>query len=87
MWYAHAGSTINLHASVTSWSAGNPNATGTVSFSDGATSLAAVPVDVSGQASFATSGLSVGTHTLTAAYANGTNYSTGSQSVTITIAP
>ncbi|MGA9672939.1 MAG: VWA-like domain-containing protein [Terracidiphilus sp.] len=43
--------------------------------------------DGGGQAGFATAGLSVGAHSVTVAYANGTNYSTASQSVTITIAP
>jgi hypothetical protein len=86
-WYTHTGTSISFLASVASWSAGSPKATGAVSFSDGTTPLATVPVDGSGSASFATAGLSVGTHTVTAVYANGANYAAGSQSVNITIAP
>jgi hypothetical protein len=43
--------------------------TGSVVFSDGATQLASVPLDATGHATFTTSTLALGTHTLTAAYA------------------
>jgi hypothetical protein len=42
--------------------------TGTVTFADGATILATVPLDPSGQASFTTSSLSLGTHTIRTKY-------------------
>jgi len=66
--------------------AGAPKSIGSVSFRDGSTVLATVPVDANGRASFSTSSLSVGIHTITATYSNGTNFSTGSGTATITIA-
>ncbi|MGI4831185.1 MAG: beta strand repeat-containing protein, partial [Janthinobacterium lividum] len=55
-------------------------ATGTVSFRDNGTLLAAVPLNGSGAASFATDALTVGTHTITVTYAGDTNYAaTGAQ--------
>lgn len=85
-WYASAGSTISFRSAVSSWSAGAPKATGSVTFSDGATVLGTVPVDASGVASFAVSTLAAGSHTITATYANGSNYASGSSSVSITLA-
>ncbi|WP_263418287.1 pectinesterase family protein [Terriglobus albidus] len=85
-WYSKVGTTITFQASIASWSAGPPNASGTVSFYDGSTLLQTVPVNSSGQASYATSGLSAGSHAITATYAGGTNYASGSASVNITMA-
>jgi hypothetical protein len=86
-WYAHVGTTFTFQAAITSWSAGPPKATGTVSFKDGSTPLATVPVDNNGKASFSDGALSAGSHTITATYANGVNYASGSANVTITVAP
>jgi hypothetical protein len=86
-WFAKAGTSITFQAAVSSWSAGAPNANGAVSFSDGNTLLATVPVNSIGQAGFTTSSLHAGTHTITAVYAGGFNYSSGSSSVTITLTP
>jgi hypothetical protein len=86
-WYAKEGSSITFQAAVASWSAGPPNATGSILFYDGPTLLATVAVNSSGQASYTTTGLSTGIHTITATYAGGTNYAAVSSSVTITIAP
>jgi hypothetical protein len=86
-WYTTAGSSITFQAAVTSWSAGAPNANGAVSFYDGSKLLSTVQVNGSGQASYSTSALSAGTHNITATYANGANYASGSTSVSITIAP
>jgi arabinogalactan endo-1,4-beta-galactosidase len=86
-WYTKVGSTLTFQAVVTSWSAGAPNANGSVTFYDGGNLLATVPVNSSGQASYSTSALSTGSHNITAAYANGTNYASGSSSVSITLAP
>lgn len=47
--------------------------TGTVTFMDGTTVLGTAPVS-GGKASFTTSGLSVGPHTITAAYSGSSNY-------------
>ncbi|NWJ95595.1 MAG: Ig-like domain repeat protein [Chloroflexi bacterium] len=51
------------------------NATGTVDFKDGSTTLNGSPVVVTnGVATFITSGLSTGSHTFTAAYSGNSNY-------------
>ena len=86
-WYTKASTSITFQTTVTSWSAGSPNTTGAVSFYDGGSLLSTVPVNGSGQASYTTTGLSAGTHTVTATYAGGTNYASGSSSVTITLTP
>jgi hypothetical protein len=80
-----AGTSITFQADVTSWSAGPPNATGAVSFSDGNNLLATVPVNPSGQADYATASLTIGYHTISAAYSGGANYAPGSKSVPLTI--
>jgi hypothetical protein len=49
------------------------SATGTVTFTDGATPLGTAPV-TNGQAAITTSSLATGTHTITASYAGDTNY-------------
>jgi sugar lactone lactonase YvrE len=84
-WYTTVGTSITFQVAVSSWSAGPPNATGSVSFYNGATLLSTVRVNASGQASYTTSSLPAGSQTITATYAGGTNYSSGSSSVTITI--
>jgi hypothetical protein len=84
-WYANVGTNISFAVAVTSWSAGPPNANGAVSFYDGATLLSTVPVNASGQATYSTSSLAAGSHTITATYAGGTNYASGSTSVSITL--
>ncbi len=84
-YYAPVGTSLTFHTVVTSWSAGPPNATGSVSFYDGSTLVATVPVNASGQANYTTASLSVGTHTITATYGAGTNYGSGSSSATINL--
>jgi polygalacturonase/sugar lactone lactonase YvrE len=84
-WSPTAGASLSFQASVSSWSAGPPNANGAVSFSDGTTLLGTVPVNSSGQASFTSAGLSAGIHTITALYADGTNYASGSSTITISV--
>jgi plastocyanin len=84
-WYASVGTTVTFQVAVTSWSAGAPNATGNVSFYDGSTLLTRVPVSASGQASYAAAHLAAGTHSITATYANGVNYASGSANVSITL--
>jgi hypothetical protein len=86
-WYTSVGSSITFQAAVTSWSAGSPNANGAVSFYDGSNLLSTVQVNSAGQASYSTSTLPAGTQTITATYANGTDYASGSSSVTITLTP
>jgi hypothetical protein len=84
-WYTKVGTSVTFSSSVASWSAGPPNATGAVSFYLGATLLAAVPVNASGQASYTTANLPAGSDAITATYAGGANYASGSTSVTITL--
>ena len=86
-WYAAVGTSITFSAAVTSWSAGPPNDNGAVAFYDGTTLLATVPVNASGQASYTTASLPAGSQTITATYSGGTNYASGSSSVTITLVP
>jgi hypothetical protein len=82
---AALGTDISFATAITSWSAGTPNATGSVAFYDGSMLLGTVPVNSSGQAAFSTSSLTVGKHTITATYAGGANYASGSRSATITV--
>ncbi|MGA7159207.1 MAG: pectinesterase family protein [Acidobacteriaceae bacterium] len=84
-WYTTTGTPVTLQASVTSWSAGPPDDMGAVSFYDGSKLLAAVPVNSSGKASYTTSSLPQGNQTITATYTGGTNYASGSASVTISL--
>jgi len=86
-WYLTGGN-LTLNASVQSWSAGPPRSTGSVTFADGSKILFVVPVNAAGTASYtiAASALSNGNHSFTATYAGGTNYSTGSTSVSVTVA-
>jgi polygalacturonase/sugar lactone lactonase YvrE len=84
-WYTTAGTSITFQASVASWSAGPPSGNGAVSFYDGSTLLATVPVNSNGQSSYTTSTLPVDSQTITATYTGGVNYASGSSSVTITL--
>jgi hypothetical protein len=86
-WNAKAGTSLTFQAAVSSWSAGAPDANGAVSFYDGASLLSSIPVNAGGQASFTTASLSAGTHTITATYAGGSNYASGTVSVSITLTP
>jgi hypothetical protein len=83
-YYTTVGSSVTFSVAVTSWSAGAPNDNGAVSFYDGSTLLATEPVNSSGQASYTTTTLPVGKQTITATYAGGVNYASGSSSATIT---
>jgi hypothetical protein len=79
------GQAITLTASVTPGIAGSAAVTGTVIFSDQGTLLATVPVN-GGTASFTTSSLTVGGHTLSAAYSgDGNHTASSSANVTVTI--
>ncbi|WP_162942382.1 beta strand repeat-containing protein [Desertimonas flava] len=81
------GQSVTFTATVTS--GGSPVTTGSVTFSDGASTLATVPVDASGQASFTTSALSVGSHTVTAAFGATATAAASSDSLTqvVNLAP
>ena len=85
-WYATGGN-VTLSVAIQSWSAGPPNALGTVSFYNGNKLLATVPVTASGTAAItvAASTLGNGSKTLKASYSGSANYASGTASVTITV--
>jgi MYXO-CTERM domain-containing protein len=68
------GQSTTLTATVTSLIAGT--ITGSVTFSDGLTTLGTVVLNAAGVATFSTSTFTVGTHALSAVYAGDTNYAT-----------
>ncbi len=70
---------VTLTATATS---ATPNLTGSMTFFDGATALATVPL-ANGAASFSTTGLAFGAHTVTATYSGDTNHA-GSTSSALT---
>jgi hypothetical protein len=74
------GASVTFTATVTGSAAITP--TGTVTFSDGTTTLGTGTLNASGVATFSTSSLTVGTHLISASYAGNGNY-TGSASVSL----
>lgn len=62
------GSSVTFTATVTPSTGGAGTPTGSVTFKEGASTLATVPLDGSGQAALITSTLTVGTHTITAEF-------------------
>ena len=86
-WYTSASGGISFAAAVNSSSAGAPSSNGSVEFFDGTTLLATVPVNANGQASYSTTKLAAGSHTIAATYSGGGNYASGSSSVTFTLTP
>src|SRR5579871_294667 len=87
---APAGATVTLTALVSS-APGAPTPTGTVTFSDGTTTLGSVPVSSDGHATLAIPSTSVpafatGNHSIGAAYSGDTNYSPSSApNLTVTV--
>ena len=70
---------VTFTAAINSPSWGGPTPTGTVIFKDGATQVASVTLAQNSRvASFSTSTLSVGTHTITATYGGDSTYSSAS---------
>jgi hypothetical protein len=86
--YYLTGGNLTLSASIASWSAGPPKSTGSVTFLNGSKVLGVVPVNASGQASITVAATSIanGSQPFTASYAGGTNYASGSTSITVTVA-
>ena len=74
------GQSVTFTATVSS-GVGTP--TGTVSFKDGATNLGSGTLNVSGQETFTTSSLGVGSHSITAEYSGDANFN-GSTSPVLT---
>ena len=82
------GDAVMFTATVTG--GGNPATSGTVTFREGSTTLAAdLPVNALGQASFATDALSVGAHAITAHFSGNLEVliSTGSVTHNVTVLP
>ena len=76
-----AGQNVTFTATVSVVSPGAGVPTGSVNFSDGSTGLGSGSLDSAGHASFSTSSLAAGTHTITAAYVGDGNFGNSSGSV------
>jgi hypothetical protein len=76
------GQSVAFTATVTSQGSGTP--TGTVTFSDGSTSLGTSPLS-GGTAIFSTAALTVGLHSINAAYSGDSNFSGSSASLNQTV--
>ncbi len=70
------GQTVVFTAIVTAASPGTGTPTGTVTFKDGTTALGSAVTLSGGTATFSTSKLAVGTHSITAVYGGDTNFTT-----------
>src|SRR6202030_1050407 len=76
-----SGETVTFTASVAATAPGSGTPTGTVNFLEGSTTLASgVTLNGSDQATFTTSSLAVGSHTITADYSGDTDFSASSGS-------
>lgn len=80
---AAAGQTVVFTAVVGSSTGHLPN--GSVTFSDGGTSLAVAPLNGSGMASYNTSSFSAGVHTITASYGGDQSFNASTSHLTQTI--
>ncbi len=78
-----AGQNVTFSASVNVTAPGSGVPSGTVTFSDGGTPVVTLPV-VNGVAVWSTTGLAVGSHSITASYDGTTNYAASPNSNTIT---
>jgi hypothetical protein len=79
------GQSVTFTATVSASSPGAGTPTGTVTFSEGSTTLATQTLDPSGVATFSTSALPVGSHSITATYGGDGNFNTSTGSVTQTV--
>jgi YVTN family beta-propeller protein len=83
---ASYGESLTLTATVKSSSSGTP--TGSVTFMDGTTTLGTGTLNSSGVATFTTSLLAVGSHSLTASYSGEANFATSTSStLSLTVNP
>ncbi|HKN74675.1 MAG TPA: glycoside hydrolase family 44 protein [Candidatus Acidoferrum sp.] len=79
------GQSVAFTATVTPAS-GTSTPTGTVTFNDGAAQIGTGTLNSSGSATFSTSGLAVGSHSVTAVYSGDSNFSTStSAAVSVTV--
>lgn len=72
---------VTFSVTVTAVAPGAGTPTGTITFSDGASSLGTATLDSTGAASFTTSALVTGTHVITASYAGDSNFNASSSSL------
>jgi hypothetical protein len=75
------GQSVTFTATVTANSPGSGLATGTVTFMDGSVTLGTGTLNSSGQATFTTSSLAVGNHSITAVYTGDNNFVTSTSTV------
>ena len=81
------GQNVTFTGTVSASAPGAGTPSGTVSFRDGAATIGSGTVDSSGQATFSTTALAVGSHTITAVYNGDGNFNTSTSSaVTNTVA-
>src|SRR5262249_29091186 len=79
---SNPGQSVTFTATVAAAPAGSGIPTGMVTLLDGNTVLAQAPLNSSGVVSFNTSGLAVGSHSMTAVYASDTNFAASSGTTT-----
>jgi Bacterial Ig-like domain (group 3) len=82
---SNVGQSVTFTATVAAAPPGSGTPTGQVTFKDGSTVIGQVPLNASGVATFSTSSLAAGSHTVSAVYASDTNFaaSTGSTVQTV----
>jgi len=78
-----SGQSVTFTSTVTGQSGSTITPTGTVTFMDGASALGTGSLNASAQATYTTSSLTVGSHSITAVYGGDTNF-TGSTSTALT---
>src|SRR5205085_2949366 len=81
------GQSVSYTATVTSAAPGEPTPSGMVTFQEGAIVLAQIPLDSGGTASFNTSALSDGSHTINADYYSDTVFASSSGNTIQTVSP
>ncbi|MBI1756469.1 MAG: Ig-like domain repeat protein [Fimbriimonas ginsengisoli] len=79
-----SGDSVTFTATVAISGPGSGTPTGSVTFSDGVTPLATVSLS-GATAAYTTSALAIGSHTINAAYSDGTNFASSSGSVSQTV--
>jgi sugar lactone lactonase YvrE len=77
------GSPVTISAQVASTTTGTP--TGTVTLLDGTATLAVVPITATGVASFTTTTLPLGTHSVSATYAGDSNFTASAALATVVV--
>lgn len=81
------GQSVSFIATVASATSGEPTPTGMVTFQEGPAVLAQIPLNSGGTASFSTSTLNQGSHSISADYYSDTVFASGSGNTTQTVSP